>query len=87
VRLGGDPRGCGVGVGEALGNADAKRGDGLRELARASRRFAEPERNRRRQPLGVVNAHAARLPRAECARIVAEQDDVAGQALDGEVLR
>ena len=58
----------------------------LRQLVGAPRRFAEPERNRRRLPLRIVDADAAGLDAQDPVRRVAELEDVAGEALDGEIL-
>ena len=51
-----------------------------------ARRLAEPERNRRRLALRILDAHAARLDAQDPIRRVAELEDVAGEALDREVL-
>ena len=48
-------------------------------------RFAVPERNRRRRAVRVLDAHDARLDAPDPPRRRAEQEDVAGHALDGEV--
>jgi hypothetical protein len=56
------------------------------QLIGARRRFTEPERNARRLALGILDAHAARFDAQDAIRGVAELKDVAGQALDGEVL-
>ena len=58
----------------------------VRQLVGARRRFAEPERNRRRLALRILDAHAARLDAPDPVRGVAELEHVAGEALDGEVL-
>jgi hypothetical protein len=60
--------------------------DGERQLARARRRLAHPERDRRRRGAGVGDAHAAGLDAEDLPRLVAEQEDVAAHALDGEIL-
>ena len=57
-----------------------------RQLVAAARRFAEPERDARRRALRVLDAHAARLDAQDAVAGVAELEDVAGQALDREVL-
>ena len=57
-----------------------------RQLARARRRLAEPERDRRRRAVRVLDAHPARLDAPDAPRVVAEQEDVAAHALDREVL-
>ena len=57
-----------------------------RQLARPPRRLADPERDAGRRALRVLDAHAARLDAPDAPRAVAEQEDVAAHALDGEVL-
>ncbi len=52
----------------------------------ARRRLAEPERNARRRALRVLDPHRAALDAQDALRRVAELEDVAGQALDREVL-
>src|SRR4029077_19763003 len=56
------------------------------QLERPRRRLAEPERDRRRRLSRVLDAHASRLDAADTPRVVAEEEDVARHALDGEVL-
>jgi hypothetical protein len=56
------------------------------QLARARRRLAEPERDGRRLALGVLDQDPAGLDAADPPRRVAELEDVAGRALDREVL-
>ena len=58
----------------------------VRQLVGARRRLAQPERNRRRLAVRILDAHAARLDAPDPVRRVAELEDVAGEALDGEVL-
>ena len=48
--------------------------------------FAEPERNARRLALRILDAHPARFDAQDAVRRVAELEDVALQALDGEIL-
>ena len=50
------------------------------------RRLAEPEGDVGRQPAGVLHAHHTLLDAQDPPRGVAELEDVAGHALDGEVL-
>ena len=57
-----------------------------RELVAAARRLAEPERNGRRHAVRVLDAHDAALDAQDAIGAVAELEDVAGQALDREVL-
>ena len=57
-----------------------------RQLQRASRRLPQPERYGRRRAVGVLHPHLARRHPLDAPRGVAEQEDVARQALDGEVL-
>ena len=64
--------------------AQARDGGGKR--VRSARRFAEPERNGRRLALGVLDAHRAALDALDAIGRVAELEDVARHALDGEIL-
>ena len=57
-----------------------------RELLRARRRLAQPERDVRRLALGVAHADHARLDAPDLPGVGAQQEDVAGHALDGPVL-
>ena len=57
-----------------------------RKLVGAARRFAEPERNRRRLALRVVDANAPGFDPQDPIRRVAELEDVPGEALDREIL-
>ena len=57
-----------------------------RELIAARGRLAEPERDRRRRALRVGHAHGAGGDLQDLPRRVAELEDVARGALDGEVL-
>ena len=56
------------------------------ELVAAARRLAEPEWNGRRHAMGVLDPHHAALDPHDAIALVAELEDVAGQALDREVL-
>ena len=58
----------------------------LDSSARAAGRFAAPERNRRRGAVRVLDAHAPGLDAPDAPRRRAEQEHVAGQALDREIL-
>ena len=58
----------------------------LGELIAAARRFAEPERNGRRHAVRVFDAHHAALDAPDPVALVAELEDVAGKALDREIL-
>ena len=58
---------------------------GARQLVAARRRFAEPERDRRRRALRVGDADGAAADLQDLPRGVAELEDVAGVALDREV--
>src|SRR6185436_5231252 len=60
--------------------------DGARKLAAAARRFAKPERNRRRLAVRVRDVNLALLDFLDAIARVAELKDVAGQALEREVL-
>ena len=57
-----------------------------RQLVAAARRLAEPERDGRRLPLRVLDPHRPALDPQDAIGRVAELEDVAGQALDGEIL-
>ncbi len=54
--------------------------------ARAAGRFAAPERNAGRRAVGVLHAHAPRFDAADAPGRGAQQEDVAGHALHGEIL-
>ena len=56
------------------------------QLVAAARRLAEPERNGGRLAVRVLDEHLAGLHLADAVGGVAELEDVAGQALEGEVL-
>src|SRR5205085_8455953 len=58
---------------------------GARQLVAARGRFAQPERNGRRRAVRVRHAHRSRADLQDLPRGVAELEDVAGVALDGEV--
>ena len=76
-----------VGSGERVAPTTlAEIADRLRQLVAARRRLAEPERQRRRRALRVGDAHDARSDLHDLPRGVAELKDVAGRALDREVL-
>ncbi len=90
---GGDGRGrlvagvLGSGVRSETVDLGAKAGDVMRQFGRAGRRLAAPERNRRRRAVGVLHEHAPRSRHtADPPGRVAEEHDVTGHALDGEVL-
>ena len=72
-----------VEAGEDRARSSATAADSSRVRAR---RLAEPERDGRRRALGVGDAHAPLLDAVDPPRAVAEQEDVARHALDGEVL-
>ena len=57
-----------------------------RQFIAAARRFAEPERDGRRLAMRVLDPDDAALDAHDAVGVVAELEDVAGQALDGEVL-
>src|SRR5581483_4620624 len=56
------------------------------ELAAPSRRFAEPERNRGWQTVRVVDPDLSGGDALDAPGVVAEEKNVAGEALDREVL-
>ena len=59
--------------------------DLTRQLDRARRRLAQPERDRGQGAGGVAHAHDAGLDPADLPRVGAEQEDVARHGLDGPV--
>src|SRR5262245_58587045 len=70
---------------EAVLDLRAKARDRLRELVGTSRRLAKPEWNSRRLAVRVLDAHHASLNADDLISGVAELEDVALEALDGEV--
>src|SRR5580700_3500924 len=58
----------------------------FRELIAAAGRLAKPERNRRRHAMRVLDAHDAALDALDAVAPVSELEDVAGEALDREIL-
>src|SRR5262249_33363660 len=68
----------------------ARRGEHIgrrgRQFVAATGRFAEPERNGRRHPVRVLDPHYASLHAYDAIALVAELEDVAGLALDREIL-
>ena len=73
-------------VGERRAHAVPELGDRTRELGRASRRLADPERNRGRRAARVRDADLPALDAEDAVRDVAQLEDVARRALDREVL-
>ena len=71
---------------ELLGHLVAQARDGLGQLVGAPGRLAEPERDVRRLAAGVLDQHPAGLHLHDAVGRVAELEDVAGHALEGEVL-
>jgi hypothetical protein len=57
-----------------------------RKLVAAAGRLAQPERNGRRHAMGILDPHHAALDAHDAIALVAELEDVAGEALDREVL-
>src|SRR4029077_3118221 len=51
-----------------------------------SRRFAKPERNRRRHPMRIFDPNDPALDALDPVALVAKLEDVAGKALDREIL-
>src|SRR5207302_6358599 len=72
--------------GQAGGELGAQARDGLRQLVAPARRLAEPERYVGRLALGVLDPHRAALDAPDAVGGVAELEDIAGQALDREIL-
>ena len=64
----------------------AQRRHFIRKLARARRRFAEPEGDRRRLAGRVGDAHRSRLDLQHAPRCIAQLEYVADVRLDGEIL-
>ena len=85
-RLGFDPSRPAPGRIEAAPQPSEQIAYALGQLGRASRRLAEPEGDVRRQALRVLHPDRAPLDAQDAPRGVAELEDVAGQALDREVL-
>ncbi len=73
-------------VPESLLDLLAQARDGLRKLVAAPGRLAEPERNRGRLTVRILDAHRAALDPQDSIGGVAQLEHVALQALDGEVL-
>ena len=59
---------------------------GPRQLVAATGRLAQPERDGGREPVRILHAHDAALHPQDAIGGIAELEDVAGHALDGEVL-
>src|SRR5690606_689234 len=64
--------------------AQARHGSG--QLVGPPRRLAEPERDRRRSALRILDAYAPAFHAQDPVRRIAELEDVAGDALDREIL-
>ena len=71
---------------QELPDARAQLGHLGGQLGRARGRLAEPEGHRGRRALGVDDAHDAGLDAPDAPRGAAEEERVAGHALDGPVL-
>ncbi len=71
---------------EQLGDRLVELADRARQLVAAARRFAKPERNRRRLAVRVRDVDLALLDFLNAIARVAELEHVAGQALEREVL-
>src|SRR5262249_62363143 len=72
--------------GELSIDIGAQIADRPRQFVAARRRFPEPERNRRRRALRVRYPDDTRGDLQDLPRRVAELEDIAGVALDREVL-
>src|SRR5262249_10153053 len=72
-------------VAELAVDGRAEPGHRRRELARATRSLTEPERDGRRLPASIFDPHRARFDPQDLPRGVAELEDVALHALDGEI--
>ncbi len=82
----GDHGGCVARVVDPRGDFRAQPRHRARQLVGPPRRFAEPEGNRRRLAVRVFDPHAARFDAPDLVRRIAQLEDVAGEALDGEIL-
>ena len=71
---------------QARGDLGAQARHRRRQLVAAPGRLAEPERNGRRRAVRVLDPHHAALDAQDAVALVAELEDVAGHALDREVL-
>ena len=71
---------------QMLGDCAAQARDRQRQLVGAPGRFAEPERDRRRHAVRILDTHSAPLDAQDAISVVAELKDVAGHALDREIL-
>ena len=74
-----------VSIGE-IADGFAEVGELRGEFLGAAGSFAEPERNAGRGAVRVFDEHGAGVARGEFSRSVAEENDVAGKAFDGEIL-
>ena len=70
---------------QSRGNVAAQPRYRLRQLVAAAGCLAEPERDRRRHATRIFHAHDASLDPNDAIGAVAELENVAGHALDGEV--
>ena len=73
-------------VGELPERVRAQSRDRRGELVAPRRRLADPERQRRRHAAGVLHEYLVHLDLLHAVRGVAELEDVAGHALEREVL-
>jgi hypothetical protein len=73
-------------IGEPRHGLAAKIGNGLGKLSGSCRRFAQPEGDRRRGAMRVLNADFSRLHPPDLPGFVPEKENVAGHALHGKVL-
>src|SRR5262249_20161472 len=72
-------------IGEPAIDLGAQLADLVGKLARARRRLAEPERDRRWLAARIFDEHAPGFDTPDAPRRVAELEDVAGRAFDREV--
>ena len=80
------PGAVGVADGEVAVERGPQLGDLVRQLGRARRGLAGPERDGGRLAVGVDHPHDAGAHLADLPRVGAEQEDVAGHRLDRPVL-
>src|SRR4051794_23826128 len=58
----------------------------FRQLVAPSGRFAQPERNRGRHAMSILDAHYATLDPLNPVALIAKLEDIAGQTFDREIL-
>src|SRR5262249_28900819 len=71
---------------QARGDLGAQARHRGRQFVAATGRLAEPERNGRRPPVRILDPHHATFDAHDAIALVAELEDIAGHALDREIL-